>query len=322
MGQQDCDLAIVIVTYNSERTLHRCLESVTKYAPRQYRSRCIVVDNASSDKGPSLVNRNFPHVDLVRLPENAGFGAANNIAMSNVTAKFYYLHNADAYLTDNVLDRALDYLMPRPEVGVAGLPLVFPDGSAQTAAYGFSSPTKWLLQLTGAQILTRGLLKSRVGHVVSPLLRRLRLAKSFALTYRYDGERARGTGIDVDWVCGASMFVSRAAFEQTGGFDTNIFLYGEDEDLCISAREAGFQVEQLQLTPVIHEFGWGQSRRTSRFVSEKRYQSIRYFITKRFRDRPLSRMIMLSILYAQRLTWSFLCSTSTLAMLTNHGVSA
>jgi GT2 family glycosyltransferase len=44
---------------------------------------------------------------------------------------------------------------------------------------------------------------------------------------------------EVAWVSGAAMLLERVAFMNVGGFDENLFLYKEDEDLCLRLREAG-----------------------------------------------------------------------------------
>ena len=51
--------------------------------------------------------------------------------------------------------------------------------------------------------------------------------------------RATDVRQEVAWVSGAAMLVERAAFVAIGGFDEKLFLYKEDEDLCLRLREAG-----------------------------------------------------------------------------------
>ena len=51
--------------------------------------------------------------------------------------------------------------------------------------------------------------------------------------------RQTDTRQEVAWVSGAAMLVERAAFVALGGFDEKLFLYKEDEDLCLRLREAG-----------------------------------------------------------------------------------
>ena len=48
--------------------------------------------------------------------------------------------------------------------------------------------------------------------------------------------------IDMDWVGGTAMMVSRKALDTFGLLDQNIFMYGEDVEICIRAKHHHFQV--------------------------------------------------------------------------------
>lgn len=303
MSGSPVDVAIVVVSYNSSDTLKNCLDSLLKHRPRRHSWRILVVDNASADGSADLVRQGFADVELIASAENLGFGRANNLAMDRQPARYYYLHNADAYLQDNVLDPALDYLDANPETGIAGLPLVFPDHSPQTAAYAFSTPLKWALQAIGLDKIVKRILRSGlVGRFAKPLSR-LPLARTFVDTHLGPQDR-EAAAKEVDWVCGAAMIVRNEVKSALGGFDPRIFLYGEDEDLCIEAAKKGWHIEQIRCTPVIHDFGWGKSGRTSPTVARLKQQSLRYFIDKHFpRWRP-SWLAMRVLLWLKGLTWN------------------
>ena len=64
--------------------------------------------------------------------------------------------------------------------------------------------------------------------------------------------RETDTRQEVAWVSGAAMLVERAAFLALGGFDEKLFLYKEDEDLCLRLREAGWQVVYEPAAAVRH----------------------------------------------------------------------
>jgi GT2 family glycosyltransferase len=56
----------------------------------------------------------------------------------------------------------------------------------------------------------------------------------------------------VDWVGGASMLVRRKVFDAIGGFDQRYFLYHEETDLCLRAKEAGFSTWYVPESRVMH----------------------------------------------------------------------
>ena len=106
---------------------------------------------------------------------------------------------------------------------------------------------------------------------------------------------ATGEVRNVDWVAGAAMVLSPDFLRQSGGFDPQIFLYGEDEDLCIQAKNLGFRVETLQTTPIVHKLGWGSDGGFKPRVARMKYDSLRYFIAKNVNGR-FNRALMRALL--------------------------
>ncbi len=297
-------VAVVVVTYNSAKYVRKCLTSLIANAPRRAQ-RIVVIDNASSDETVAIVRTEFPQVELVALDENLGFGRGNNAGFANCDADYYYCHNADAYLQANVLDQVIDTMEADGTIGIAGLPLVYPDHSPQTSAYSASTPGKWLLQGLGLAGLVRKLLsldgKGRIGS----LLGKTRMGRSFVRTHAQEGADGKRAAVeDVDWVCGASLLIRRSTLAELGpGFDPDIFMYGEDEDLCLRARRKNWRVVQIDTVPVIHEFGWGKNVRSSARIVQLKYEGLKTFIDKNFADRPASRLAMHALLRLKHLFW-------------------
>jgi GT2 family glycosyltransferase len=284
-------LTIVLVSFNSAETINKAIASLYQFPPT-CPFEVVVVDNASKDNTVALVTEAFPRVRIIRNDANLGFGVANNIGMVAVPGTYYYLHNIDAYLQAPVLDQAIA-AMDREGLGILGLPLVYPDGSAQSAAYSFSGPAKWLLQdLKIDKAVVQAMRLPAVRAVLLPLLRGGRMSRGLA-KLQEQAVSADVTVSPVDWVCGASLMLSDNVLSQTGGFDPKIFLYGEDEDLCRTAHALGFPVGQaIGVTPVIHEFGWGKSKKSSAVVVRLRRDSLLYCIDKWFAHAPISRLAM------------------------------
>ncbi|QIK42333.1 glycosyltransferase family 2 protein [Pontivivens nitratireducens] len=296
------DLSIIIVTYNSARFIAKCLDSLLAHPVTRYEARIVVVDNASSDDTVSIVRESYPQVTLIESGGNLGFGRGNNLGMQRAPARYYYLHNADAYLQENVLDAALDHMEAKPRTGIAGLPLVYPDLSPQTAAYGRSAPLKWTLQELGVGKLAGAIASHPRLGPLRAVLRRVPVARSYLASHA--PEQSSKIVENPDWVCGAALLLReevRVALK--GGFDPDIFLYGEDEDMCLMARSKGWQIEQLDVTPVIHELGWGTNSKPSPVVARFKADSLRVFIDKHF-TRPGPRwMVMRAILWIRCKRW-------------------
>src|SRR5262249_52730334 len=71
------------------------------------------------------------------------------------------------------------------------------------------------------------------------------------------------------WVGGACRLARRETLERLGGFDERFFLYEEDVDLCLRARQAGLRVVHTPAAEVVHHLGRSMERAPS---SRVRYE--------------------------------------------------
>lgn len=103
----DAPLAtVVVVNWNGERWLRPCLDALARQtAPFPY--LVWVVDNASSDGSVALLEREYPHVRVLRNAENLGFAGGNNTALREVTTPYAVLLNNDATPEPDWLERVL-----------------------------------------------------------------------------------------------------------------------------------------------------------------------------------------------------------------------
>ncbi|MBI4899191.1 MAG: glycosyltransferase family 2 protein [Actinobacteria bacterium] len=224
------DVAIVVVTYNSEDCITALLDSLADSGA----AATVVVDNGSTDRTTSLVEGR-PGVTLVRST-NVGYSGGINRGVREAP-------DADAYLILN------------PD-------LVAQPGLVTTLATGLSEP--------GVGVVVPLVLGSD-GRRQDSLRREPSLLRALGLTWtgipglsEYvtgDGEYA--TPRDADWALGAAIMFSRACYEAVGGWDESYFLYSEETDFCLRARDAGWRTRLLPDAVVVHhEGGSGRSDAT------------------------------------------------------------
>jgi N-acetylglucosaminyl-diphospho-decaprenol L-rhamnosyltransferase len=87
-----------------------------------------------------------------------------------------------------------------------------------------------------------------------------------SISWRYPGQkftRSEMVGLKGDIACvmGSSMFARTDLIQRLGGFDEDFLLYGEDQDLCLRIRRAGYEIGYIGSAAVIHH--GGQSERQS-----------------------------------------------------------
>jgi GT2 family glycosyltransferase len=224
------NLSNIIVSWNAKEYLDECLQSIEKNAP-PFTFETIVVDNASTDGAPELVEKKYPQVHLIRNAENLGFAKANNIAIEQSKGKYICLINSDAVVLKDCLDLMCRYMDDHPEIGVLGPKVLNRDGSLQPTCREF--PTFW----------------KNICHAMS--LNKLFPKSSFFSGYTMMNW-AHDTVLEVDFLSGCFMMVRKSAIEQVGPLDDNFFFYGEDKDWCKRFWKAGWKVVYFPHAEAIH----------------------------------------------------------------------
>lgn len=126
-------IATIIVTYNGEKWINKCLNSLYQSS---YPSDVYVVDNASTDGTLNLTDH-FP-VHLEKLKTNSGFGFANNFALEklvNSDYDYFFLINQDVYVGENALEKIVNFAENHPEFGIIA-PVQF-DGKGENTDANF-----------------------------------------------------------------------------------------------------------------------------------------------------------------------------------------
>jgi len=194
---------VIVVTWHGRDVLVSCLEHL---AAQDEPHRTIVVDNASHDGTAELMRERFPHSTFVELAENVGFGAAVNAGVAAGDGEAIVLVNNDLDVDRGFLAALLAPLREDPAVGmVAGMTLM--PGRERVDAFG--------VELDASLAVYN----------------RLRNASPDAVDTA--GLLAGPSG-------GAAAY-RRTAFEQLGGFDETLIAYGEDVDLALRLRAAGWR---------------------------------------------------------------------------------
>jgi GT2 family glycosyltransferase len=224
------DASIVIVSFNTRDILRECLQSVVDPCGG-FNIEILVVDNASADGSPEMVEREFPHVRVLRSEVNLGFGAANNLAIREARGRYIVLLNSDAFFEPRALELAIRHMDAHPRCGLAGGRLIGRDGSWQPSSRRFHSILGDLIVLTG---LAYRFPKSR-------------LFGAFDRTWADQTQPAQ-----VDWVPGAFSIIRPSALALTGLFDPSFFLYYEEVDLCRRIRRAGFEIWYWPDIVIVH----------------------------------------------------------------------
>jgi len=254
-------LAIVLVNYNGWAHTIECLESLLRSDRLGF--PILVVDNASTDDSVvqilawaegclaawvlpgnphrtkvcppvakplmlRIVDDQFQDLEesvsdgriiLVKSSRNGGFGAGNNLGMNcalslNLKPDFFWLLNNDTVVGSDAVGIVLDALTGGRRVWGTWL-------------MEYAEPE--VIQVIGGCRLTRFAKRSVPCRSIQEINR-------------------------LDYIQGASMIFPTTFFREVGGFDQSIFMYYEDPDICLSAREKGYSLDVIKAS-VFHKGG-------------------------------------------------------------------
>ena len=250
-------VSIIIVSYKVRYYIEQCLNSVLRSVPD---AQILVVDNDSADGSVEFLRERFPQIEVIANDFNAGFGKANNLALSKVQGRYVLFLNPDTVVAERTIPGCIDYMDAHPEVGAVGVRMQYGDGRfALESRRSLPTPPVSFWHMTG---LGRLFPNSRV----------------FAKYHRTYLDKDSECPVDV--VSGAYMFVRKEALDKAGGFDESFFMYGEDIDLSYRIIQEGYQNRYLPL-PIVHYKGESTNKTSYRYAKVF-YDAMLIFFNKHF----------------------------------------
>jgi len=226
IGRQSVD--VVIVNWNAGDLLRDCVNSVERYGDGIVGS-IIVVDNCSTDMSLQSIEKSRAVID--RSGQNLGFARACNRGASQGKADYILFLNPDAAVFAGTIAATVT-LMDGPEgqgVGICGVKLVDAEGQVTRNCARFptwNAMVGWSLGLSGKFAA---------------------FPTHFMIDFDHEHDR------DVDQVIGAFYFVRRSVFETLDGFDDRFFVYYEDLDFGLRARQLGWRTRYYSGTTAYHK---------------------------------------------------------------------
>jgi GT2 family glycosyltransferase len=206
---------IILLNYRGVSDTLACLESLTRLQYPHFKT--IVVDNASNDGSVEALKQSSYGFHLIVSEENKGYSGGNNLGIQ-------YALDQDADLiwllnNDTTVDpNALTMMVEENKKtgGLVGSLLLYPDRSYQQVG----------TQITWSTGSTKGI-----------------------------PEHELSDGMSVDCLTGASMLIPKTAFKRVGLLDESYFLYFEDNEYTLRAKNASFTATVALRARVFHKEG-------------------------------------------------------------------
>jgi len=254
------DVAVVILNFNTVEFLGQFLPKVIAYSGK---AQVVVADNGSSDGSAQLVSEKFPEALLIKIPENKGFCAGYNYALSQIQATYYVLLNSDVEVTPGWL-LPLHSLLERNSQIACCQPKIL--SWHQRDRFEYAGAAGGLIDALGYPFCR--------GRLFDHLER---------------DEAQYNDTKPVFWATGACLFIRASLYHEVGGLDERFFAHMEEIDLCWRLKRHGHEVYYQGKSQVFH-VGGGTLAASSPRKTYFNFRNNLFLLTKNL---PLGRLAWL-----------------------------
>lgn len=215
-------VSVIIVNWNGREYLPLCLQSLQRQTFRDFET--ILVDNGSTDGSQALVAEQFLWVRLVELPTNTGFSGGNNAGLQYATGEYIVVLNNDTETDPGWLAELVRVADANPEVGQVGCRIC-------------AMIDHDLIDSLGHGVCADGMSRGRF---------RLEHWSVIRQNFSPVQEMFFGTAC-------VSLY-RRAALDEAGFFDDDMFAFAEDTDLGLRLRWYGWDALLATNAVVYHKY--------------------------------------------------------------------
>lgn len=263
----DYKVDVALPVFGESEKLIRCLTDFTINTHVFY--KLWIVDDFSPErfkKSLSKVYKKFsdyktyPNIKVEKRPFNCGFGWTVNHAVAKGTSEYILLANSDVYVTDSCVDRMVEALDTKPEVGVVGAKLLFPDSLRTENGISLEQRQRIAREIANT-IQHAGVYFQGPIERVPPELYGLPFHKWGGFSRDYSEACISRY---VPCVTGALLMTRRSIWQELDGMDWRTYKRGamEDVEYCLACRDLGHKI-WYEASAVAYHHQWGSGRDTT-----------------------------------------------------------
>ncbi len=231
------DVSIITINYNTSALFKDFLKTLNNFFPKKYSLEVIIIDNASTTESFNelkhiLTDKELSDLNILlhRSNINLGFGGGNMLGNQFATGKYLAFINNDVIFTEDCFSPLIDFLKNNKNAGVC-------------------SPQQYNIrhEPTSGLDYFHGIRKELFGRSFVEVFMKKDQVKRKEFPYNKNSK--------ADFIQGCFLFFKSTAFSKIGGFDTNIFLYFEEMDICYRLLKHGYKSYIIPSSSFLHLHG-------------------------------------------------------------------
>ncbi|MEA2098434.1 MAG: glycosyltransferase family 2 protein [Patescibacteria group bacterium] len=216
------EVYIIVLNWNGKEDTLECLKSLEKINYSNY--KIIVVDNGSEDDSVFEIKKQFSNIKIIENKKNLGFSGGNNVgikyAISN-GAHYVLLINNDTTVEKDFLSELVKKGESDEKIGVLGSKIYF-----------HSEPNR--IWFAGGKV---NWLKNKGTHIGLDQI----------------DNRQYDKAEEMDYLTGCCLLIKREVIEKIGVLAEDYFLYYEDTDFSLRAKNAGYKIVYVPKSKIYHK---------------------------------------------------------------------
>lgn len=253
------DIAVILINYNSSQHSINSIQSIVEKTSERISYQIIIVDNCSQEEDYLKLQSfcdtsNLINLHLYRNSINSGFGGGNMFGVQHASAKYLAFVNNDTLFKNDCLSIMMHEFETKDYIGIAGAQAFNEHDNFMVSLDHFASPAREIIGRSFLEKINKKECPKRKKRYTEPL--------------------------KVNFVPGSFMFLKSEDFFEIGGFDTNIFLYYEETDLCIRLKKNSKDAYLIPNAEFIHFHG--ASTEKSLAIKKELKISLLYIIRKHY----------------------------------------
>ena len=222
-------IAIIVLNWKQPKLTIETVESILKTKQKNQTFHIYIIDNGSRDNSFEQFQKNFgkhKNVSILNTDSNLGYVGGNNFGINAALKENFdwiLLINNDVLVDENFLDEMINACKKNTKIKILGPKIYFAPGHEYHKDRYKKNELGKVIWSVGGNIDWNNIIGSNIG------------------IDEVDHGQYNQTQYNLDFISGCCMLVKADLFKEIGLLDEKYFMYLEDADFCVRARNSGHQ---------------------------------------------------------------------------------